>query len=159
MALTAERLRELVHYDPDTGIFTRKTDRGGYKAGTVMGCVAHRGYHKMCVDKRKYYTHRLAWLYVHGEMPNVIDHINGDTSDNRIANLRNVSQAENLQNITRPSRNSRSGVLGVYKKRKKWTSALSLNNRTVRLGYFETKEAAYAAYVEAKRRLHPMSTI
>lgn len=159
MPLTSERLRQLVHYDPETGIFTRKEDRGGHKAGEVMGSVSHRGYMKIGVDMRRYYAHRLAWLYMHGEMPKVVDHINGNTLDNRIANLRNVSQAENLQNITRPSRNSTSGMLGVYKKRRKWASALSLNNRTVRLGYFETKEAAYAAYVEAKRRLHPMSTI
>lgn len=159
MALTAERLRELVHYDPDTGIFTRKEDRGGHKAGEVMGSVSHRGYMKIGVDMRRYYAHRLAWLYVFGEMPEVVDHINGNTLDNRISNLRNVSQAENLQNIRRPSRNNRSGFLGVSRKRKKWTAALSLNNRTIRLGIFETKEAAYAAYVNAKRLLHPMSTV
>lgn len=159
MALTAERLRELVHYDPDTGIFTRKTDRGGYKAGGIMGTVSHRGYKKICVDKVHYYCHRLAWLYVHGQMPKVVDHINGDTGDNRIANLRNVSQAENLQNITRPSRNNTSGFLGVAKKRKKWTAAVSVNNKPVRVGVFDTKEEAYAAYVKAKRILHPMSTL
>lgn len=159
MALTAERLRELVHYDPDTGIFIRKIDRGGHKAGEVMGTPSHRGYLKICVDKIHYYAHRLAWLYVYGETPKVIDHINGNTGDNRIANLRNVSQAENLQNITRPSRNNTSGYLGVSRKRKRWAAAVSVNNKPVRIGYFETKEAAYAAYVEAKRRLHPMSTI
>jgi hypothetical protein len=124
-----------------------------------MGGTSHRGYLKMCLDKRKYYAHRLAWLYVHGEMPKVVDHINGDTSDNRLTNLRNVSQAENLQNITRPSRNSTSGFLGVTKKRKKWTASVSLNNKHIRLGVFETKEEAYSAYVEAKRTLHPMSTL
>lgn len=157
--LTAERLRELVHYDPETGIFTRKTDRGGYKAGGVMGTPSHRGYRKLCVDKVHYYAHRLAWLYVNGEMPKVIDHINGDTSDNRIANLRNVDQATNLQSITNPNRVNTSGFRGVTRKRNKWVAQLSLNNKTIRLGTHETKEAAHAAYIEAKRRYHPMSNV
>jgi hypothetical protein len=159
MELTAERLRELVHYDPETGIFTRKVDRGGHKAGEVMGALSHRGYMKIGVDMRRYYAHRLAWLYIHGEMPKVVDHINGNQMDNRIANLRNVDQAANVQNITRKSRNNKSGFLGVSPKRKKWAAQISVNNKTVRLGVYDEKEAAYAAYVDAKRRLHPMSTI
>jgi hypothetical protein len=159
MALTAERLRELVHYDPDTGIFTRKTDRGGYKAGGKMGCISHRGYKRICVDKVHYYAHRLAWLYVNGEMPKVIDHINGNTSDNRIANLRNVDQATNLQSITRPNKANTSGYRGVTRKRNKWAASLSVNNRHISLGAYETKEAAHAAYIEAKRRYHPMSNV
>lgn len=154
MALTAERLRELVHYDPDTGIFTRLTDRGGYKAGEVMGATSHRGYMKIGVDMRRYYAHRLAWLYVYGEMPKVVDHISGDTSDNRIANLRNVDQATNLRSIVRPNKVNTSGYRGVSRKRNKWTAALSLNNKRIGLGVFETREAAHAAYVEGKRRYH-----
>lgn len=159
MALTAERLRELVHYDPDTGIFTRKTDRGGFAVGSEMGCVSHRGYSKICIDKRRYYAHRLAWLYMHGETPKVVDHINGNTSDNRLTNLRNVDQAGNLQNMKRMNRTNTSGFTGVTRKRKRWTAQLSLNEKHVSLGVYETKEEAYAAYVEAKRILHPMSTI
>ena len=159
MALTAERLRELVHYDPDTGIFTRKTDRGGFAVGSAMGCVSHRGYSKICIDKRRYYAHRLAWLYMHGETPKVVDHINGNTSDNRLTNLRNVDQAGNLQNMRQRKRRNISGFVGVTPKRKKWCAKLSLNNKPVNLGVFDTKEAAYAAYVEAKRRLHPMSML
>jgi hypothetical protein len=159
MALTAERLKELVHYNPDTGVFARKVDRGGHKAGDVMGATSHRGYMKIGVDMRRYYAHRLAWLYVYGEMPKVVDHINGDASDNRIVNLRNVDQAGNLQNQTRMKRSNTSGFTGVSRKRNKWRAALSLNNRPVWLGVYATKEDAHAAYLEAKRRLHPMSTI
>lgn len=159
MAITAKRLRELVHYNPETGVFTRKTDRGGYKAGGVMGTPSTRGYLKLCVDRVHYYAHRLAWLYMHGEMPKVIDHINGDTGDNRIANLRNVDQAGNVQNMKRMNRTNTSGFTGVTRKRRKWAASLSLNNKHIFIGSFETKEAAYAAYVEAKRNLHPMSTI
>ena len=154
MAITAERLRELVHYDPATGIFTRLTDRGGYKAGGVMGTLSHRGYKKICVDKVHYYCHRLAWLYIHNEMPMVVDHISGDTRDNRIANLRNVDQATNLRSIVRPNKVNTSGYRGVSRKRNKWTAALSLNNKRIGLGVFETREAAHAAYVEGKRRYH-----
>jgi hypothetical protein len=96
---------------------------------------------------------------VHGENPTVIDHINGNTSDNRLANLRNVDQAANLQNQTRMKRSNTSGFTGVSRKRNKWQAALSLNNKPFRLGVYATKEEAYAAYVEAKRALHPMSTL
>lgn len=159
MALTAERLRELIHYDPDTGIFTRKIDRGGHKAGDIMGSSSHRGYKKIGVDKRRYFAHRLAWLYMYGEAPLVIDHINGNTSDNRIANLRNIDQAGNLQNHTRMNRKNTSGFTGVTKKRNKWAAQLSLNNKHVFIGAYATKEEARAAYIEAKRILHPMSTL
>ncbi len=159
MALTAERLKELVQYNPETGVFTRKTDRGGYKAGEVMGATSHRGYMKIGVDMRRYYAHRLAWLYVYGEMPKVVDHINGNTSDNRLSNLRNVDQAGNLQNMKRMNRKNTSGFTGVSKKRNKWTAAMSLNDARVYIGTFKTKEEAYAAYVDAKRILHPMSTL
>jgi hypothetical protein len=157
--ITSDRLRELLHYNPETGIFTRRLDRGGHKAGEIMGSGSHRGYKKIGIDMHRYYAHRLAWLYVYGEMPTVIDHINGDTLDNRIENLRNVDQLGNLQNIRQLSKANTSGFTGVSRKRNKWTAALSLNNENIRLGVYETKQAAHTAYVEAKRKFHPMSML
>jgi hypothetical protein len=124
-----------------------------------MGSVSHRGYKKIGVDMHRYYARRLAWLYVYGEMPKVIDHINGDTLDNRIGNLRNVDQSGNLQNIRQMNRTNTSGFTGVTRKRKKWTAALSLNNQNINLGVYETKQAAYTAYVEANRKVYPMSML
>ena len=88
--LTAERLRELLNYDPLTGVFSwRVNGRGRSGVGTVAGGSNHK---RIAIDKKEYFVHRLAWLYVHGCWPTEdIDHINGDPSDNRIANLREAN--------------------------------------------------------------------
>jgi hypothetical protein len=95
--LTAERLRELVHYCQDTGVFTPRVNRGS--AGGKAGNVAPSGYRRLHVDGRLHLEHRLAWLYMTGQWPaRHIDHINRCRSDNRFANLRDVTQAENNRN-------------------------------------------------------------
>jgi hypothetical protein len=102
------------------------------------------------VEYRRYYAHRLAWLYVHGEWPNVIDHINGDAGDNRIANLRSCSQQRNMQNI-RASRNKH-GLTGVVFHRKSglFHATIKVNKRATSLGYYKTAEEAHDAYLRAK---------
>ena len=85
-SLTAERLREVLDYDPDTGVFTRKVrTASSVKVGDVAGSLNGKGYIRIRVDGRLYFAHRLAWLYVHGEWPvDQVDHINGIKNDNRI---------------------------------------------------------------------------
>lgn len=153
--LTAQRLRELVHYDPRTGIFVRKTGRN---AGKIIG-TPERKWLQMNLDRQPYRAHRLAWLYVFGEWPNIIDHINGDRHDNRIDNLRSVDKRINAQNIRSASRNNRSGFLGVSRIGLKWRASIYTNGVSLRLGPFETPEIAYAAYLSAKRKLHAGCTI
>ena len=95
-----------------------------------------------------------------GDWPTTdIDHINGDPADNRIVNLRMVSRGHNLQNQRKPHRDGKSGFLGVYLKNGKWQSRIMVGGVSHDLGRFSTPEDASAAYLQAKRKLHPGCTI
>lgn len=161
--ISAERLRALVDFDQTTGQFIRKVSRRGPKTeSNVIGTPSKEGYLFAMLDGKNYGLHRLAWFYVHGVWHGgEIDHINGVKSDNRIDNLRAVDKFLNQQNRRSASRNSRSGFLGVHwcRCRKKWRATISVDGRNKSLGRFETPEAAYAAYVEAKRKFHIGGTI
>src|SRR5690606_11695761 len=105
----------------------------------------------------------LVWMYIHGKWPeDMLDHINGIKTDNRIDNLREANFSINNQNRrTAPSSNKSSGLLGVYwhKRDKKWSSSLKVNKKRMHLGNFDNKYDAYRAYLEAKRKYHPGCTI
>src|SRR5690606_34614864 len=98
--LTQQRLKELLYYDPETGIFTRLVGRSGprARAGDVAGSDNGKGYIRIYVDGRPYKAHRLAWFYMHGEWPEEIDHRNGERADNRLSNLRPVTRQQNNLN-------------------------------------------------------------
>lgn len=157
--LTQQRLQELLHYDPDTGIFTRLVRTAQVApVGSVAGGKNGRGYIQIKIDGSMYLAHRLAWLYVHGGFPSKqIDHINCVKTDNRIANLRNVSQAENNQNLKTPKANNTSGYMGVSwdKCGQRWKAYIAVKRKQVTLGYFENAEDAYQAYLQAKHEMHP----
>lgn len=146
--LTAEKLRELLHYDPETGVFTRKVSTSNnVKTGDIAGRLVSDGYIRVKVRNIDYYAHRLAWFYVYGTWPkDQIDHINRDRADNRITNLRDVSCEQNHQNRSKSS-NNMSGYPGVYwnKRRGKWRAHIKHSQNNVHLGYFETIEEAVAA--------------
>lgn len=162
--LTLERVREVVHYNPDTGIFYWKQSTSNRKkVGDIAGCVC-RGRVTVCIDYKQLIAARLAWFYVHGVWPtNNIDHINGNPSDNRIANLRDVPQSVNLENQRRPRSNNQSGYLGVKPytrgKKKPWQAAIVVRGKQRSLGYFETAQLAHEAYLSAKRKFHIGNTI
>lgn len=151
--ITAEIVRGLLQYDPETGVFVWRVDR---QANKLKGKVAGRmigPYWSLNLFNRNHSAHRVAWLYVHGEWPkHQIDHINGDKTDNRIANLRDVTKSLNMHNIAAPRRDSASGLRGVgwHRSSQKWRAQLSVNGRRVHLGNFSTKEEAYEAYISAK---------
>ena len=112
--LTQLRLKELLDYDPETGVFTWIKPRTGVPLGAEAGSMTHDGYRRIVVDQQEYRAHRLAWLYVYGEMPSgVIDHINRVRDDNRISNLRDVTCRVNSHNHGGYDTN-RSGVTGVW---------------------------------------------
>lgn len=159
--LTAARLRELLDYNPDTGIFTNRAPRKKIRVGEVAGSFDRsHGYIVLSVDCQKHYGHRLAFLYMTGRWPEfVVDHMNGNRSDNRWSNLRDATRLVNQQNMRSASTASSSGLLGAFKKRAKWTSNIRFKGGLVRLGSFNTASEAHAAYVAAKRKLHEGCTI
>lgn len=153
-SISAQRLRELLRYDPTSGIFTWLHPKRMQRAGPVAGSHSHRrGYVTIRVDGRRYYAHRLAWLWIHGEWPEEIDHINGVTSDNRICNLRNVGRVANMWNVrkTRPNKRGFTGVT-LHKKSGLYFAHIKINTRLTSLGYYSAPEDAHAAYVAAKAK-------
>lgn len=155
---TQARLRELFSYSPETGHFTRIKGIKKGAAGTVAGTVS-LGYVQIGVDWVIYRAHRLAWRYMTGEDPGEsgfeIDHINGDTMDNRFCNLRKAVHAENTRN-KREARRSATGCKGVYfdKARNKFSAEVAYEGRRYRLGRFDSLSEARMARDEAARRLH-----
>lgn len=117
------------------------------------------GYLVAFFNGKIYKVHRLIWAIVHGEFPKgQIDHINGNRSDNRLCNLRVVTQQQNAHNKQRDKRN-KSGFTGVCwnKKASKWQAAISVNSKTIYIGVFSTPENAHLAYLNAKKVFHPSS--
>lgn len=155
--LTHSRLLSLLTYDPETGLFSWNVTRGRSNAGSTAGSPHARGYLSIRVDLGRYLAHRLAWFYVHGEWPeNQIDHINGIRTDNRIANLRDVTASVNQQNQRRGQSGGKTGLLGVslFKRTGRYKSEIRHFCETKYLGYFDTAQEAHEAYLKAKRELH-----
>jgi hypothetical protein len=159
--ITQNRLKELIDYDSESGVFTRKTSYNRYKKGEKIGFKNTGGYIEAGVDKKYYGLHRLAWLYVHGVLPEIIDHINGDKTDNRIINLRSANRKINSENLVKPRKDNASGYLGVnfHKASKKWVAQISVNKKKKHLGCFDSPEKARDVYLLAKRNLHEGCTI
>lgn len=153
--MNQEEVRRLFDYNADTGELVNKVTRGGNApAGSRVGCDKGNGYLMVGVNKKFYLVHRLIWLWVHGYFPeNNIDHINRDRSDNRLVNLREVSQSCNARNSTTKSNNT-SGVNGISwdRRRGKWRPVITVNRKDHHLGYFqdftEAVKARHAAEIE-----------
>lgn len=158
---TCRRVRELLHYCPDTGVFVWKSSRGSVKAGQAAASKNAIGYVQIQIDGENYLGHRLAWLYVHGRKPKkTIDHINGDRGDNRISNLRDIEHQSNIQNQRKaPVSNISSGLLGVSKIGSRWRAYIRVDDRQKHIGCFATAAQAHSAYVDAKRKYHAGCTL
>ena len=140
--LTQAKVKEL--YDYDGNELTRKTTRGGVKAGGKVGSDNGRGYLQGRIDGRFYMVHRLIWLYAHGEWPKgEIDHINGDRGDNRLDNLRVVSRSTNMRNKKKHA-NNKSGICGVswHKRDRNWCAFIDQDGKKVWLGSYDCKYRA-----------------
>lgn len=154
--LTHERLKELLIYNPDTGLFIWQDKRGGRWAGRNAGTLhKYKGYRYIDIDGTKYMAHRLAWFFSYKVWPNdQIDHINGIRSDNKLVNLRDISQIENSQNQTRSHKNTKVGFLGVCARGEKYEARITVNRKQIQLGTFLTVERARDVYLEAKNKYH-----
>lgn len=145
--LTQKRLKELLDYNPDTGIFKRRISQSRRnKVGEIAGSI-NNGYRLIRADVKRYSAHRLAWLYMYGEFPKGhIDHINHDRDDNRIENLRDVTFIENNMNMSLRKTN-KSGVIGVYfaKHARKWHARINIKGKQIHLGYYKEKLGAELA--------------
>jgi len=165
--IIAERVRELLNYDPETGIFTRKIRTAqrhkiGDRADFLVTSGNSEGYCRVSFDSKRYLAHRVVWLYVHGKWPELdIDHINGNKSDNRLANLREVDRSTNLQNMRHARKDNRSGFLGVTTiiQGKKWRATVHMNGKGIHVGVYHSPEEAHQAYLVAKRQIHEGCTI
>ncbi len=143
--LTQATLKELLNYDPITGIFTWvKPINNRYKIGDIAGSKDAKGYIVIGVNKKQHKAHRLAWLYMMGEWPTkFIDHINGVRDCNIFDNLRGCTNQQNLYNVG-VRRNNTSGHKGVcwHKKSSKWVAQAMLSGKHYHLGLFATPEQA-----------------
>ena len=155
--LGASAVRDLLDYSPETGVITRRRRSGKALAGAVAGTKNSNGHLQISINSRLYLAHRLAWVWMTGAWPEgSIDHINGIRDDNRWGNLRDVDDFLNAQNQRTAHSNSASGLLGVHfdPRIKKFRAQINISGKRVALGVHETSEAAFATYLEAKKRHH-----
>jgi hypothetical protein len=158
--LTQVQLKELLHYDPATGVFTNAQKRGRcHRAvpNSPAGYARKDKYLIIQLASKKYYAHHLAWLYGYGALPSAqVDHIDRNPANNRLANLRLVTRSENVHNSS-PSRKNTSGYRGVTwnGKNGKWQAQIMANCKYHFLGLFDDATVASQVYLAAVRELHP----
>lgn len=158
---TANHIRNILDYDPITGIFiwkahTRRPDL----IGKIAGSPTNTGYWAIAINNQKRLAHRLAWLYMTGEFPSGhIDHKDGNKQNNRFDNLREVTRFGNLQNMRGPTKANKCGFLGVSAHQGKWRVQIMINGDKIRESGFDTPEEAHQRYLELKRMYHSTCTI
>lgn len=137
ITISQAQLKELLHYNPDTGIFTWLVNRGRARAGDIAGDIDARGYGRIGLLNSVQKSHRLAFLYMRGSIPKYVDHINHDRLDNRWGNLRTASILLNNKNLSMSKTNT-SGFTGVsfVKRISKWRAYIKINYKNIHLGYF-----------------------
>lgn len=154
--VTIQRLRDVLDYEPATGVLTTKIWRPRSAVGVVAGCVRADGYRSIWIDQQQFLAHRIIWALVTGEWPDVqIDHVNGLRDDNCWANLRLATNQQNSFNAKRQSRNT-SGVKGVclVTNSDRWRAYITVDGRQVSLGRFDTRDGAARARAAKLREMH-----
>lgn len=151
-SLTALEARSL--FEVREGLLINRHARRMVKAGSVCGSPNGAGYLHFRYLGSHYYVHKVIWLIERGESANQIDHINGDRSDNRIENLREVTCQENLRN-RKIGKGNTSGVMGVIwcAHKKLWLARIGAGGRSKFLGYFESFDQAKASRKSAEAAL------
>ena len=152
--ITQQQLKLWVHYNKDTGVFTRikVKVKNQIKVGDILSSKKGK-YLTVAIDNVHYYLHTLAWLYEYGYLPKELDHINQIGNDNRIINLREIKHSENMKNLPIQNRN-KSGHTGVYKARYGWKASIRVKYKLIHLGYFKEKSEAVNARKHAEKLYH-----
>lgn len=155
LEMSIERLRSLLDYDPETGIFRWRIAYRGARAGQLAGAKMSNGYLRISMDGKRFLCHRLAWAHFYGQWPQAgIDHRDLMRHHNWIKNLREGSQSQNMANARKHKGNS-SGAKGVSwdSQRQKWFACIRFQRQTKYLGRFDDKEQAAEAYATAATAL------
>jgi len=154
--ITQNKVRELLDYNRETGVFIWKVSIKGTKGkGKEAGTLTSKGYRDVCVEGKKYGMHRLAFLYELGYVPENVDHINGIKSDNRWNNLRPATTSDNSCNCK--GRGTRSGYKNVYydpRGKAKFFAIIRKNKKSYHTGYFETAEEASKEACRLREYVH-----
>lgn len=153
--ITQERLKQLLHYNHETGVFTRIESNRTDRLGKQPGSRNTKGHIQIRLDGTLYVAHRLAWLYMNGGFPvNQLDHIDGDKTNNKITNLREATNKQNQENVPLQVNNT-SGYRGVSfdKRLKKFRAYVCHNRQKITLGLFDTAELAASAAKKARDQL------
>lgn len=159
MSIKQERLKEVLKYEPLTGLFVWIKRTGPRSIpGKIAGNADTHGYVQIMIDKKLIFAHRLAFLYMDGALPpddKCVVHINGNPKDNRWDNLRVVTKFVNQQNRHKARNGAKSKLIGANwcKARGVWRSAITVNGQRKDLGSFKTAELANQAYMKAKAEM------
>ena len=150
---------ELLNYDANTGVFTRKVYRGGQPIGSIADNKHHSGYKNLYISVngkgKSIASHRMAWFITYGEMPNIIDHIDMDKSNNKLSNLRECNHSQNNMNRINQKNNtsSRKGV-HWHKRNKCWMAVIKINGKQSYLGSTKSFEEACTLRDNAEIKHH-----
>lgn len=152
--ISQEYLKTIIYYNPETGLINKLKNACPQRKNKVIR-KSKDFYLHLEIDGLVFRQHRLAWLYMTGDCPKYIDHINGIKSDNRFCNLRCASSSQNIQNVGKRITNS-SGYKGVsYEdKKRKWRAKIGINYKIIHSGYFNCSTAAHFAYCRAAKKYH-----
>lgn len=151
MTLTQENLKQVLYYNPNTGIFIWIKNNNTRLEGTEAGCICKRSnnkYRYIQINNKKWAAHRLAFLYMGKEVPKLIDHIDRNGLNNNWNNLRSASNTENQANSVIQRKNNTTGLKGIYwvERLKKWKVEITSENKRYYLGLFSSKEEAALVY-------------
>lgn len=154
-------IESLLSYEPLTGVLRWiVSPNRRIPIGSIAGTNAANGRRAVIVNRKRYHCARIAWLLSTGAWPaGHIDHINGDPTDDRLSNLRDVCAKTNCENKRKPTAGNKLGVLGVHAVYGRYKADISVNGKTMHLGSFNTAHEAHAAYVQAKRKFHKGCTL
>jgi len=156
--ITQEYLKSIISYDKTTGVFIylKQVNNKCY-IGQILNNKGKNGYYRVSIDYKRYYLHRLAWLYEYGHFPkNKIDHIDGNKLNNALSNLRDVTDRQNSQNLQKHREGKLVGATFCpdrAPRKKKWRASIIINKTQTYLGYYLTEQEAHNAYVKKYKEI------